>query len=196
MFLLLLATSPWGLSKLWGGGVPTPDIDHSGPRLSCLLFCILLIGTVPPSPPSVQCPDSPDIVFYPNSARYHLTTQASPVSAPEYGKPLPEFTPPITSRDLILLSYLAPTTPARFLLPLLPRCRRNLFQHGFHMFFCRHLLPPCAVHYVPETWSRYSKTKLEVTVKNKWWGLDVYRLRAFLVWSLFLIHSPSPHRMR
>ena len=36
LFLLLLlktSTSAWGLSRLWGGGIPTSDIDHYAPRL-------------------------------------------------------------------------------------------------------------------------------------------------------------------
>ena len=45
---LILSISPWGLSKLWGGGVPISDIDHSGPRI-----CRLLLHTLirPPHPP-------------------------------------------------------------------------------------------------------------------------------------------------
>ena len=38
--------------------------------------------------------------------------------------------------------------------------------------------------------------KLEVSVKNKWLKLDECRPRAFLLRALFLIHIPSPHRVR
>ena len=31
--LIFLATGPWGVSKLWGGDVPTSDRDPSGPRI-------------------------------------------------------------------------------------------------------------------------------------------------------------------
>ena len=47
LLLLILATSPWGLSELWGGGVPTSDIDHSGPRIRHLFLCTLIS---PPHP--------------------------------------------------------------------------------------------------------------------------------------------------
>ena len=33
VMLLILATSAWGLSELWGGGIPTLGISHSTPRL-------------------------------------------------------------------------------------------------------------------------------------------------------------------
>ena len=33
LLLLVPATSAWGLSELWGGGIPTSDIDHSAHRL-------------------------------------------------------------------------------------------------------------------------------------------------------------------
>ena len=38
VLLLILSASPWGLSELWGGGVPTSDMDHSGPRTHRLLL--------------------------------------------------------------------------------------------------------------------------------------------------------------
>ena len=40
--LLVMDTSPWGLSEIWGGWVPTSDIDHSGPRLRRLLLLFSL----------------------------------------------------------------------------------------------------------------------------------------------------------
>ena len=82
LLLLLLTNSPEGLSKLWGGGVPTLDIYHSGPRLCRLLLCSLLIGPAPPSAPAVQCTASPAVAFCPGSAGYHPPTRASPVSVP------------------------------------------------------------------------------------------------------------------
>ena len=51
LMLLIMATSPLGLSKLWGGGIPTSYIDHSGPMLRRLLLCSLLIGLTPPYSP-------------------------------------------------------------------------------------------------------------------------------------------------
>ena len=86
MLLLLLATSPWGLSKLWGGGVPTSYFDHYWPRLCHLFLLRLPIVPVPPSSPAVRCLASPAVVFCPDSARDHPPTQASPVSVPAYRK--------------------------------------------------------------------------------------------------------------
>ena len=36
--MLILSTSPWGFPSLWGGGVPTLDIKHYGPRICRLLL--------------------------------------------------------------------------------------------------------------------------------------------------------------
>ena len=47
MLLLILSNSPWGLSKLRGGGVPTSDIDPSGPRI-CHLLLLLIYLSAPP----------------------------------------------------------------------------------------------------------------------------------------------------
>ena len=63
ILLLILATSPWVLSELWGSGVLTPDIDHSGPRLCRLLLRRLLIGTAPHSSPAVWYLSSPPSSF-------------------------------------------------------------------------------------------------------------------------------------
>ena len=128
LLLLLLATSPQGLYELWGCGVTTSDIDHSGPRLRRLLLCILLIGPSPPSPTSVQCPASPYVVFCPTSAWDHSPTQASPVSVPEYQKTSPAFTSPVTYRyRLLLFSSLTPITTSGFPSLTLPHCFRNIF---------------------------------------------------------------------
>ena len=42
LLLLILYNSPWGLSELWVGGVPTSYIDHSGPSICCLLLRTLI----------------------------------------------------------------------------------------------------------------------------------------------------------
>ena len=91
ILLLILATSTWGYSKLWGGGVPTSDIDHSRPSIRPLLLHTLNIWLAPSSPPSVQCPACPTVDFYlppPPPPQDHLPTWASPVSIPEYRKPI------------------------------------------------------------------------------------------------------------
>ena len=95
LLLLILATSPWGLSKLWDGGVPTSDIDHSRPRIRRLLFRSLINGTAPPSPPSARCPSPPAVVFGlppppPPSPppQDYPPTWASPISVPSYPKPI------------------------------------------------------------------------------------------------------------
>ena len=72
MLLLILATSPWGLFELWGGGFPTSDIDHSIPRLRWLLLRTL-IG---PSPTAIQCTASPAVFFCPAYAQDHTPTRA------------------------------------------------------------------------------------------------------------------------
>ena len=38
LLLLVLATSAWDLYKLWGGGIPTLEIEHFVPRLCRLEF--------------------------------------------------------------------------------------------------------------------------------------------------------------
>ena len=83
LLFLILATSRWGFSELWGGGVPTLDIHHSRSRL-CRLLLHMLIEISLPSPPPIQCPASPDIFFCPASAQYHPPTRASPISVPAY----------------------------------------------------------------------------------------------------------------
>ena len=88
--LFLLATNPWGLYELWGGGVPTKDIDNSGPSLRHLLLRILLSGPAPPSPPAVQCPSSLAVVFclpLLPPPQDHLPTWVYPVFVPEYQNP-------------------------------------------------------------------------------------------------------------
>ena len=52
LLLLILSTSPWGLSELLGGGFPTSDIDHSGPRIRRLLL-LLIYPSAPPFPSPV-----------------------------------------------------------------------------------------------------------------------------------------------
>ena len=47
LLLFILSISLWGLSKLWGGGVTTSEIDHSGPRINCLMLRTL----IKPPPP-------------------------------------------------------------------------------------------------------------------------------------------------
>ena len=86
-------TSPWGLSELWGGGVPYSEIDHSGPRLRRLLSYSLLIEPAPPSLTAVLCPSGGGIPLLTRrpghghvSAQYHPSTRASPVSVSEYQK--------------------------------------------------------------------------------------------------------------
>ena len=37
-------TSPWGLFKLWGDGVSTLDIEHSGPRIRSLLLLLFYLS--------------------------------------------------------------------------------------------------------------------------------------------------------
>ena len=86
LLLLIMATSLWGLSELWGGGIPTSYIDQSRPRLCRLLIYSLLIVPVPPSPLAVWYLASPVVVFLPASARYHTPTWASPIFAPAYRK--------------------------------------------------------------------------------------------------------------
>ena len=88
---VLLSPSPWGFSELWGGGVPTLDIDQSGPRLHPLLLHRLLIEPTPPSLPDVQFPSGGAAHFCPAapdnrrvSARDHPPNRASPVSVPAY----------------------------------------------------------------------------------------------------------------
>ena len=56
--LLVLSTSPWCLSGLWGGGVPTLDINQCVPRICHLLLRTLINPSWPlllpsyfPSPP-------------------------------------------------------------------------------------------------------------------------------------------------
>ena len=105
--LLLLDTSTWGLSNLWGVGVPTSDIDHSRPRLRCLLLRSLLIRRAPTSPPDVRCPAYQVVAFCPGSAQDHPNTRASPVYLPEYQK---------TFARLYLTRHFQIPTP-----PLLPR---------------------------------------------------------------------------
>ena len=81
-----------GLSKLWGGGVPTSDIDSFGTSIRLLFLHRLIIGPATHYPPAVQCPASLDTVFRPDSTRYHLPTRASTVSIQAYQKPPPDFT--------------------------------------------------------------------------------------------------------
>ena len=60
-------------------GVTTSYIDHSGPRLRCILLRTRIEPT-PPSPPVVQCSVSSAVFFRPASAQDHPPTRASPVS--------------------------------------------------------------------------------------------------------------------
>ena len=46
LLLLIPATSVWRLSKLWGGGIPNSDIDHSAHRLRRLTLHFIL--SLPP----------------------------------------------------------------------------------------------------------------------------------------------------
>ena len=85
------------------------------------------IGPAPPSPLAVQCSASPDVEFSTGSSQDYLPTWASPIFVPAYQKRLPAFPSPVTFRDRLLLSYLTPTTHARFPSPPLPRCLQNLF---------------------------------------------------------------------
>ena len=80
---MILATSPWDFSELWGGGVPASDIDHYGLRLYFLLLCTL-IESAPPSPSAIQCTIFPAVFFHPASTQDHLPTRASPVSVLAY----------------------------------------------------------------------------------------------------------------
>ena len=83
--MLILATSPWCLSELWGGGVPTLDIDHSRPRLRRLLFRTL-IWPVLPYPPDILCTAYPAVFFHPASTQDHPPTRTSPLFVPAYQK--------------------------------------------------------------------------------------------------------------
>ena len=108
LLLLILATSPWGLSRLWGGGVPTLEIDHSGPRIRRLLLRSLIIGLAPLSPPAVRCPASPAVVLHPHSTWDHLPTRSSSVSVPAYQKNL---CPPFPHLSLPETYFSSPLIP-------------------------------------------------------------------------------------
>ena len=71
------------MSKLWGDGVSTLEIDHYGPRIRRLLLSTL-IETTPPSPPAIWSPISTATFICPASAQDHPPTRASPVSVPAY----------------------------------------------------------------------------------------------------------------
>ena len=69
LLLLIPVTSAWGLSELWGGGISTPDISHSSPRLRRLtlhfilalpshLFLISFLDCCPPPPLFSTAPPS------------------------------------------------------------------------------------------------------------------------------------------
>ena len=117
---VLLATSPWGLSKLWGGDVPTSNIYHSGPRLCRLLLYRFLIEPTSPSIPDFRCPLGvviPLLTHLPShrrvSARDHPPTWASPVSVLAYQKTF--------ARLPLSCNFQSP------ILPALP-CPRQAFQ--------------------------------------------------------------------
>ena len=133
---MLLTTSPRGLSELLGGGVPSSDIDHSRPRIRRLLSHILLIEPATTSLTAVLLPSGGGIALLTRrpihghvSTRYHPSNRASPVSISAHQKPLPSSPSLVTSRVRFLLPSLTftPAMPAKFLLPPLPCCRRNIF---------------------------------------------------------------------
>ena len=67
LLLVILSTSPWGLSKLWGGEVPTSDIDHNVPMIRRLLLHTLINPPQPPLIPSyVLSPPSSSTVLPPH----------------------------------------------------------------------------------------------------------------------------------
>ena len=112
--LFILATSPWGLSKLRGGGVPTSYIYHSGP-MPCRLLLRAPIELTPPSPPVIRCTVSPAIFLHPASAQDRPPTLDSPFYVPPYQEN--PVTPPSLTRH-----HQRPT------LPLLPRP-----HHAWHI---------------------------------------------------------------
>ena len=141
---MILSNSPWGLSELWGGGVPTSDIDHSGPRIRRSLIRTVINPPVPPLLPSdVSSPPSSSSVLPPYSARDHLLTRASPVPVPANREnSVPSPLSPVTTRVRIFRPSLALTTPATFLSPPLPRCCQNIFYRGLQLPFRGCLTPP------------------------------------------------------
>ena len=170
MLLLLLATSPWGLSELWGGRVPTSYIDHYVPRFHRLFLRSLFIGPTPPSPSAVRFPSSPSLVFClppPPPAQDYPSTWASLVSVPTYRQPvfLSSFThqyprphPPLTPLD--------PATSVGITLPPLPRFWMNIFQLGLHLLFCNFLPPPRLAKLPPTIVSRLPCTDLKYSPKG------------------------------
>ena len=144
LLLLILVTSPWGLSELWGGGVPTPDIDHSGPSLCRLILRSLIIGPAPPSSPAVWCSTSLPFSFACLHHRHHMIifTPGCPLSPSQHTKnPSPSLLSPITSQYRLLLPYLAPITPVGFPSPPLPVCCQNIFQCGLQWGYLVLMVP-------------------------------------------------------
>ena len=127
LLLLILATSTWEFSELWGGEAPTSDIDHFIPMI-CRLLLHTLIEPSAYSPTVSWCPVSPAVFFCPASAQDHVTTQVSPVSVTAYQEFLSTSLPsPVTTIDRFFLYSFTLNTPARFLWPMLPRYCRSIF---------------------------------------------------------------------
>ena len=128
LFLLVLATSPWGLSKLWGGGVPTSNIEHSGPRLHRLLLLFNL--SLLPHLFFSHCPD----VSFPHLS-YLLIIRSRFSLNPSQLSPAPH----LLSRCEAPPIWTFPAFAARQQLPLVPVPRAA----------CLHLMPFLCWFYAP-----------------------------------------------
>ena len=127
VLLLILSTIPWGLSKLWGGGVPTLDIDHSGPRI-CRLLLRTLINPAPTSPPAVRCLVYPVVFsFLPPYGIIRPPGRHMSLSQHNKISPSPPPPSPAITRFWLFRTFLTLTTPAKFLSPPLPCRCQNLF---------------------------------------------------------------------
>ena len=150
---VLLVISPCGISESLDGGIPTSDSDHSGSRLHCLLLCSLNLNLTLPLllPPDVRPRDQPNPPQPPHPSTSTLTLHGI-ICPPGHTLSLSQYTKknlvphgvlrspkchhslltspappsPVSLRVYLLVPYLSPTTPARFLSPSLPRCFQNL----------------------------------------------------------------------
>ena len=97
--VVCLATSPCGVSKSQGGGVPTSDIDRSGPRIRCYLYNFY--SSSPSTTCFNRCSGSLYFAFYPTaspsvSVRRRITSllNPSPTSSPDVKRCQPGLWPP------------------------------------------------------------------------------------------------------